>query len=146
METLLKEILGKKGAVVHQVASSMTVRDAVRLMNNKTIGSLLVADGEQIVGIFTERDVLTRVIDAGRDPEQTTVAEVMTRSPQCVEETVTLQQAMSIMRQRRFRHLPITNREGAVIGMLSIGDLIAWLAEDQEQEIEKLVNYIAGSY
>jgi len=146
METPLSEILKKKGSQIHQVAPSNTVREAVRVMNEMTIGSLMVVEGEQAVGIFTERDVLTRIIDAGRDPETTVIAEVMTKNPQCVEDSVTIQQAMSIMRERHFRHLPITGANGTVCGMLSIGDLIAWLAEDKEHEVEQLVSYIAGSY
>ncbi|HEY5720556.1 MAG TPA: CBS domain-containing protein, partial [Gammaproteobacteria bacterium] len=81
METPLGQILQNKGAHIHRVSSSATVREAVREMNQHGIGSLMVVDNGQTVGIFTERDVLTRVIDAGRDPEQTQVAAVMTGNP-----------------------------------------------------------------
>ncbi|HEY5791467.1 MAG TPA: CBS domain-containing protein [Gammaproteobacteria bacterium] len=146
METPLGQILQNKGAHIHRVSSSATVREAVREMNQHGIGSLMVVDNGQTVGIFTERDVLTRVIDAGRDPEQTQVAAVMTGNPVCVHESTTISEAMSVMKARRFRHLPITSESGQLIGILSIGDLIAWLVEDREAEIEQLTSYIAGSY
>jgi len=103
MDTPLSQILTQKGSQIHKVKTTASVLDAVRLMNSHNIGSLMVFDGDRSVGIFTERDVLTRVIDAVRDPAQTPVGEVMTPQPKCVGQETTLSQAMSVMRKHRFR-------------------------------------------
>ena len=147
MQTPLSQILKVKGIEIHQVTPTTTVKKAVRLMNTHGIGSLMVHDGEQYVGIFTERDVLSRVIDAGRDPETCHVGEAMTRHPVTVDDSTTLGQAMGLMKKYRFRHLPVTHGAGKELcGILSIGDLISTLVEGREHEIDQLVNYISGSY
>ena len=146
MQTPLNQILEKKGAEIFHVAPSTTVTDAVRTMNRHGIGCLMVLDGERTVGIFTERDVLTRVIEHGRDPAATAVADVMSQNPVSIDHEATLEDAMAVMRNRRFRHLAVTGPGGKLCGLLSINDLIGWLVEDREHEIEQLVNYISGSY
>lgn len=147
MQTPLSQILKSKDVMIHQVTPTTSVRQAVRVMNTHSIGSLMVHDGDSYVGIFTERDVLSRIIDAGRDPETTQVGTVMTRHPVSVDEASTLSQAMGLMKKYRFRHLPVTHGDDKTIyGILSINDLIDWLAHDNEHEIEQLVNYISGSY
>ena len=146
METPLSQILEKKGAEIFHVTPSSSVTDAVRSMNGHSIGCLLVIDDGRTVGIFTERDVLTRVIEHGRDPETTPVSEVMSENPVSVDHEATLEEAMAVMRSRRFRHLVVIGEGGKLSGLLSINDLIGWLVEDREHEIEQLTNYIAGSY
>lgn len=147
MQTPLSQILKVKGNAIHQVEPTSTIKQAVRVMNTHSIGSLMVHDGSGYVGIITERDVLTRVIDAGRNPESCHVSEAMTRHPVTVDEATTLGQAMGLMKKYRFRHLPVTRgSEREIYGVLSINDLIAWLVEGKESEIEQLVNYISGSY
>ena len=146
MQTPLDQILEKKGAEIISVSSATNVTDAVRSMNSHSIGCLLVIDDGRTVGIFTERDVLTRIIDHGRDPATTPVADVMSQNPVSIDHQGTLGEAMSVMRSRRFRHLVVTGEGGMPCGLLSINDLIGWLVEDHEHEIEQLTNYIAGSY
>jgi len=147
MQTPLSQILKNKGREIHQVTPTTTIKQAVKVMNAHGIGSLMVHDGEQYVGIFTERDVLSRVIDAGRDPEKAHVGEAMTRHPVTVDDTTTLGQAMGLMQKYRFRHIPVTHGpDKEMCGILSINDLTATLVEGRENEIDQLVNYISGSY
>jgi CBS domain-containing protein len=146
MQTPLSLILEKKGAEIFSVSPTASVTDAVRRMNSESIGCLLVIEDDRTVGIFTERDVLTRVIEHGRDPASTQVSEVMSKEPVSIDRHATLEEAMAVMRSRRFRHLVVTGDGGALAGMLSINDLIGWLVEDREHEIEQLVNYISGNY
>jgi CBS domain-containing protein len=146
MQTPLSLILEKKGTEIFSVSPTASVTDAVRRMNSESIGCLLVIDDGRTVGIFTERDVLTRVIEHGRDPTSTRVSEVMSKDPVSIDRHATLEEAMAVMRSRRFRHLVVTGDAGALSGLLSINDLIGWLVEDREHEIEQLVNYISGNY
>ncbi|MBE7518094.1 MAG: CBS domain-containing protein [Thermoflexaceae bacterium] len=136
-------VLAEKGRQVYTVARGESVRDAVHHMNDSGVGALLVTEGAAPVGIFTERDVLRRVVDVGRDPNSTRVDEVMTADLIVVEPSTTIDQAMAVMTQRRCRHLPVVD-EGRVVGMVSIGDLIRWVSLEQEVEIQYLVEYIQG--
>jgi CBS domain-containing protein len=146
MKTPLNQILEKKGAEIFHVEPATTVTEAVRKMNGHGIGCLMVIDDGRTVGIFTERDVLSRIIEPGRDPATTPVSEAMTADPVSIDQHATLEDAMAVMRNRRFRHLAVTGDGGELCGLLSINDLTGWLVEDREQEIDKLVNYISGSY
>lgn len=137
-------ILAGKGRQVYTVAPGATVRQAVREMNQHGVGALLVIDGERPAGIFTERDVLRRVVDAGLDPNTTPVARVMTTGLLVVEPSATVEEAMAIMTQRRLRHLPVVER-GRVVGMVSIGDLTRRVSLEQDVHIRKLVDYITGA-
>ncbi|ROR34980.1 CBS domain-containing protein [Inmirania thermothiophila] len=145
MEAPLRRILEQKGGAVVGVDAQTTVREAVRRMNAERIGAVVVLDEGSVVGIFTERDVLARVVDAGRDPETTPVAEVMTASVATVSPDLTVGEAMLLVTERRFRHLPVLE-EGRLVGMVSAGDLMRWLVRDQAAEIQQLVAYISGEY
>lgn len=139
----VSNVLGEKGRQVYAVGRTASVAQAVREMNDKGIGALLVMDGDQIAGIFTERDVLRRIVDADRDPAQTKVAAVMTRGPVTIDISAHVREAMDLMTSRRFRHLPVVDG-GAVVGMLSIGDILRWLTMQQEDEIRHMSAYITG--
>lgn len=140
----LRSVLAEKGSAVYATAPSATVRDAVREMNAKGVGALLVLEPVgRVVGIFTERDVLRRVVDEGRDPATTPVRAVMTREVVMVEPSLTVGEAMAIMTRLRVRHLPVVE-DGTLYGMVSIGDLTRWLVSDQQEEIDRLVDYITG--
>ena len=139
----VSSVVGEKGRQLYTVGRATTVSQAVREMNDKGIGALLVMDGEKMVGIFTERDVLRRVVDADRDPALTKVAAVMTRGPLTIDISAHVSEAMNLMTTRRFRHLPVTDN-GSVIGMLSIGDILRWLTMQQEDEIRQMSAYITG--
>jgi CBS domain-containing protein len=136
-------VLAEKGRQVYTVAKGVTVSEAVRQMNEKGVGALLVMDGRKPVGIFTERDVLRRIVDADKDPALTQVSQVMTRSPMTIEAKARIDEAMSLMTERRFRHLPVVE-DGEVIGMLSSGDLMRWITLNQEQYIRQMQEYITG--
>jgi CBS domain-containing protein len=114
------------------------------LMNEHRIGALVVVDAERIVGMFTERDVLMRVVAEQRDPASTLVADVMTTNVVCCTPETTLEEARGAMRDRRIRHLPVLGYDGRLIGLISIGDLNAKLQATQEQTLFLLTEYIYG--
>jgi len=145
MKTTLKAILDTKGHEVYHVSPSASIKEAIDAMNEHRIGALLVIDKEKVVGIFTERDVLTRVFGSAHDAAATPVSKVMTTQPIMVEPTVTVEEAMGIVTEKRCRHLPVED-EGRVIGMVSIGDLTRRVAHLQKEQIEHLTKYITGQY
>jgi CBS domain-containing protein len=137
----IRNILARKGPHVHAIDPQATVSQAVEVMNELRIGSLVVIDGEELVGIFTERDVLRRVVAACGDPRTTLVSEVMTRDLVTVEPATSLAIAMSLVTEHRCRHLPVVE-DGRLVGLVSSGDLTAWLVTDQQQTIWDLYFYI----
>ena len=145
MNTTISTLLRRKGPVTFSVAPSVTVAEAVREMNSHKVGSVLVTDGGRLVGIFTERDVLMRVVPEDIDPKTRAVAEVMTRNPLTITPEATVQEVMDIFTNRRFRHLPVIEG-GSVVGLISIGDVSRWVADTHRHEAEQLKQYIAGGY
>jgi CBS domain-containing protein len=141
----LRTLLKSKGRTVHTISPESSVLDAVRKMNHERIGALLVMKDDELVGIFTERDVLTRVVDQTRDPAATPVAEVMTGNPVVVTAAATINEAMAIVSEKRCRHLPVVD-EGKLLGLVSAGDLTHWVTRGHEYHIQDLVNYITGKY
>jgi CBS domain-containing protein len=132
------------GAQVHSVSPASRVMDAIAKMNQHKIGALMVMQDGHVAGIFTERDVLRRVIGAGRDPASTTVAEVMTEDVICVRPATDLDEVSAIMQQKKVRHIPVCDADGRLHGMISIGDLNAFHASSQEAQIHFLSEYIYG--
>jgi CBS domain-containing protein len=145
METKLSILLQDKGSAVHTVAPDATVLDAVRRMNEAGVGSLLVMNGDELVGIFTERDVLRRVVDSDLDAAATRIAKVMTRDLVTVGPGATVAEAMTVVTEKRCRHLPVCE-EGRLLGVVSSGDLTRWATRSQATHIQDLVNYITGKY
>lgn len=143
MQSTLKEIIGEKGATIHSVAADATVEDAVMKMNHERIGAVLVMYGERLMGIFTERDVLTKVVDRKLDPSTTPLAGVMTKEVLALHASATVEYAMRIFTNKRFRHLPVVE-DGKLIGMVSSGDLARWVVRNQENTIDDLTKYISG--
>jgi CBS domain-containing protein len=141
MNDPIATVLAHKGNDVVTVAPETTVLIAVQQMNDRKIGALLVLDRGRPVGIFTERDVLVRVVAAGLDPNETPVSEVMTRGPVVVRSETTVGEAMRIITERRCRHLPIVD-DTRLRGLISIGDLMSWLVRDQERMIADLHDYM----
>jgi CBS domain-containing protein len=141
----VRDLLAGKEAGVASIAPDATVLDAAHRMNERRIGSLLVlesgAEGGALVGIVTERDLLQRVLAAGRDPARTPVREVMT-SPvlTCVPET-SLDECAAIMTSRRIRHLPVAGPQG-LVGMVSIGDVLAFQVREQQATIQYMNSYM----
>lgn len=145
MQNPISEILAGKGADLITVAPEASVTAAVHLMNQKNIGAVAVLEEGKLVGIFTERDVLRRVIDAGLDADTTLVYEVMTRQLAFVRPTTTVEEALVIVNAKNCRHLPVM-QDDELIGMLSIRDLTNWVVQGQEHRIAELVEYITGNY
>jgi CBS domain-containing protein len=137
-------ILAVKGAHVDSIGPTASVLDAALLMNEKKIGSLVVMDEGLLVGMITERDLLQRVVAQRRDPVETLVHDVMTTEVVCCRPYTTLDEARGVMKNRRIRHLPVMDEDNRLMGMVSIGDLNAHLAHDQEMTIHVLEEYIHG--
>lgn len=140
---LVKHLLDSKGRGVISVAPDCSVFDAIKLMADETVGSLLVMDDMELLGIVTERDYARKVILKGRSSESTTVSEIMTPDVMTTTSAQTVNQCMELMTERRIRHLPVAE-EGRVVGMISIGDLVQAIISDQQEEIEQLEHYISG--
>jgi CBS domain-containing protein len=145
MNTPVSMLLDRKDSqTVLALPPSATVAKAVRLMNRHRLGSVLVASARHVVGIFTERDVLTRVVGAGRDPATTTLFEVMTREPRTILPSTTVAEAMEIITVRRLRRLPVLDEYGVVVGLVTIGDLLRYLVEAHQAEAASLRDCLAG--
>jgi CBS domain-containing protein len=113
-------------------------------MTAKRIGALIIMEGERLIGIFTERDALNRVLAAGLDPVSTKISTVMTKDPFCIPPGITVAEAMELVTKRRFRHLPIVEN-GKVLAVISSGDLTHWLVKDRVGEVQELVDLAARS-
>jgi CBS domain-containing protein len=138
------DILSTKGPQVHSTTPGATVLAATQKMNQYKLGALIVMQGNDVAGIFTERDVLRRVVAEQLDPATTTVAEVMTAGVYCVKPETELDEVSSIMQARRIRHLPVCDIAGRLHGMISIGDVNAYNVSHQEAHINFLSEYIYG--
>jgi len=138
------EILSEKGMQVFSVSPDETVLEATHKMNMHRVGAVIVQAGDKVAGIFTERDVLQRVIGEQRDPSEITVGEAMTRDVVCCSPDATLEEMSEIMRSRRIRHIPIVEEDGRLMGLISIGDVNAHHATQQSMQIHYLNEYIYG--
>jgi CBS domain-containing protein len=141
---IVQDVLSVKGEQVHSVSPTTRVLDAIQKMNQHKIGAVLVMHEGQVVGVFTERDVLRRVVGEQRQPAETTVAEVMTENVICCQLTTDLDDISTIMKQKKIRHIPVCDEGGKLHGMVSIGDLNAYHASNQEAQIHFLSEYIYG--
>ncbi len=137
----IKRILNQKGHDVWSIAPDATVYSAIERMAQKGVGALVVLDESRLVGIISERDYARKVILQGKSSRETRVADVMTRQVITAPESVGIDEAMSLMTDRRIRHLPIVE-DDVVTGVVSMGDLVKFKLKDQESLIEHLENYI----
>lgn len=142
MRNVNQILAGKAGKLV-TVPKEAPVLEVVRLMAEHHIGSVLVMQGTELIGIATERDYARKVILQGRSSADTPVAQIMSSPVVTVTPTDTAQTCMAMMTQRRIRHLPVME-EGKVVGLVSIGDLVKAVIEDQQHEIAQLQQYIAS--
>ena len=140
----VSNILANKGTHVQSVEPATTVLDAARLMNQQKIGCLVVMDGDRVVGMFSERDILRRVVVPRRDAAETTVGDVMTTEIVCCRPHTKLLEARGVMKNRRIRHLPVLDDDEKLCGMISIGDLNAFDMHEQESTIYIMEQYIYG--
>jgi CBS domain-containing protein len=145
MDTPVAALLERKGSAVHSVASTITIADAVDEMNMKRIGCILVIDEGKITGIFTERDVLRRVVGAGINPKTTLLSDVMTRDVHTIPSETSVEDTMVLFGERRCRHIPVVDHD-EVRGLISIGDISRWMSDMSRTEAEHLKNYIAGGF
>jgi CBS domain-containing protein len=145
MNTPISAILERKGSTVYSVAPTATIAEAVAEMNRQKIGSVLILDGGRLAGIFTERDVLRRVVGAGIDPKSVRVSEVMSASLLTITRDATIEDTMKIFTEKRCRHLPVVEN-GKLLGTVSIGDVTRWMADQDRAEAEQLKNYITGGF
>ena len=142
METIGK-LVSTKGAAVYSIPPEASVLDAVRAMDEKKVGALLVMEAAHLAGIVSERDVARKVILGGKDAATTPVREIMTARVVCGRPDLRVDEAMAIMTEKRIRHLPVADG-ASVTGVVSIGDLVKATIEEQKFVIEQLSHYIAG--
>jgi CBS domain-containing protein len=140
----VRDLLSIKGTDVAAVSPETTVYEAAVKMNERRIGSVVVQRDGRLCGIFTERDILRRIVAEGRDAAVTCVEEVMTTELVCCRLHTPLEEARGTMKNRRIRHLPVVDDDDKLLGLVSIGDLNAHEAHSQEQTIYLLQEYICG--
>jgi CBS domain-containing protein len=137
----VSDILVRKGPTLISVLPTDTVLRAATLMNEEGIGGVLVMDGDDLAGIFTERDMLRRVVAAGLDPARTTVGEVLTASVVTCEPQTSIDECAALMTARHIRHLPV-REAGRLVGLVTIGDILAFRVSEQQTTIEQMNNYL----
>ncbi len=140
---LVKQLLQGKGTAIFSIAPTAPVLDAIRLMAEKSVGALIVMEDSRLVGILSERDYARKVILLGRSSKDTPVSEIMTSSVLTVAPGDTVNHCMKKVTEHRIRHLPVVDGN-TVVGMLSIGDLVKAVIDDQAEQLEHLQKYIAG--
>jgi len=140
---LVQQLLDSKGREIISIVQGASVFDAIKLMADRAVGSLLVMDGDELKGIVTERDYARKVIIKGRSSESTPVADIMTKDLVTASLDQSVNDCMTLMTERRIRHLPVIV-DGKVAGLISIGDLVQAIISDQQAEIEQLEHYISG--
>ena len=139
---VVRDLLARKGTDVVSIQPTATVLEAARLMNDRGVGGVVVVDeANSLLGIFTERDILRRVVAAGLPPESTKVAGVFTRDIVTCTPDMNVEEIGSIMSTRRVRHLPVVDVTG-LHGVVTIGDLLAHRLSDQETTIQHLNSYV----
>jgi len=137
-------LLRQKGGDIYSLPSDASVYSAIEMMADKRVGALLVVDDGKLVGIVSERDYARKVILQGKSSKDTFVREIMTPNPVSITCDTSVEEAMRLMTENRFRHLPVINSEGKISGVLSIGDLVNWIVTSQDDTIAHLEHYIAG--
>lgn len=136
-------ILENKGRQVYSVTAGTCVFDALQVMLEKNISALLVMEKEELLGIFTERDYARKLILQGKSSKETLISEIMTAELLTLSINSTIDQCMEMMTDKKIRHLPVLENN-YVIGMISIGDVVKFIIEDQKQTIKQLESYIAS--
>ncbi len=140
---LVAHLLDNKGRHIISIAPDASVFDAIKLMADRSVGSLIVMEGDELRGIITERDYARKVIIKGRSSETTNVADIMTVDVLTASSSDTVNDCMELMTERRIRHLPVVE-DNRVIGIISIGDLVQAIIADQQEAIQQLESYISG--
>jgi CBS domain-containing protein len=139
----VSDILRNKGRNVLEIEATETVFEAIKRMVEANVGSILVTDGGQIVGIMTERDYLRRVTLQGRTDKETAVRDIMSSPVYVATPETPIDECMALMTDRRIRHVPVVDGD-KVVGVISIGDLVKYTSKQQAFEIKYLTDYITG--
>jgi CBS domain-containing protein len=141
--TTVRQVLDRKGGKTYSVTPETRVFDALRLMAEHDIGAVLVTDAQGLSGIFTERDYSRKLALRGLSSRDAQVAHLMTTDVATVPSSEKVSEVMVIMTNRRFRHLPVVD-EGKLVGIITIGDVVKAVIDEQEATIRQLASYIAG--
>lgn len=141
----ISSILKQKGAQVWTVSPESTVFEAIQLMSEKDVGSLLVVTTGKLLGVVSERDYTRKVALKGKASKETKVREIIASTVIAVSPDYTIEHCMRIMTENRVRHLPVLEGE-SILGVVSIGDLVNWIISAQNEAISQLENYISGQY
>jgi len=139
----VQSLLKQKGHEIWSVHPDDTVLDAIKVLSSKEIGALLVMEDGKPVGMFTERDYARNVYLKGKSSPETPVRDVMTKAVICARPNQTVEECMAVMTEKRVRHLPVMDG-GELVGLVSIGDLVKSVIDDQKFTIEQLEHYIRG--
>lgn len=137
----VRDLLARKGTLVVSLDPEASVRDAAMLMNTHGIGGVLAMTSGVLAGIFTERDVMRRVVAAGLDPATTRVADVMTRDVVTTNADISIAECRALMSTRRIRHVPVADG-GDIVGLITSGDILAYEVALQETQITELQRYV----
>jgi CBS domain-containing protein len=140
--TLLSQLLQAKGQEVYSVSPETTVYAALELMAEKNIGAVLVLDEGRVAGIFSERDYARRVVLQGKSSRDTAVADVMTAEVVCARPNLSVEKCLALMTDKRFRHVPVLDEAEQLIGLVSIGDVVKVMLNQQQIIINHLEDYI----
>lgn len=143
MRTVTELLKSKSDATVYTISPTASVYDALKLMADKSVGALLVMEGEKVVGIITERDYARKVILMSRSSKETQVRDIMTPEVMYVRPDQTNEDCMALMTENRLRHLPVMDG-GQLVGLISIGDLVKDIISEQKFIIQQLQHYISG--
>ena len=145
-KTVLARLLEVKGHYVHTVDRECSVFDCVAKMNELQVGAFLIVEDGQLVGIVSERDIIRNVFNGNSEMSAFTVEDIMTTDLTTVGPDTSVSQAMNIVTTSRIRHLPVVSARDGIVGLISIGDLVNWVINEQQKHIEELTNYISGEH
>lgn len=140
----VRTILDRKGTTVVSVGAEQMVVDAAQLMNDRSIGGVVVTKDGKMVGIFTERDILRRVVAEGRSPAETAVEEVMTAPVVTCRSDASVDECAGLVTEKRIRHLPVVD-DDQPCGLITSGDLLALQVREQQETINYLHNYVSDT-
>ena len=144
MQTKVKDILSEKKGDVITVQKNDTVAEAVNILNDKRIGAVIVKDGETVVGILSERDLLKKLLPECRCVSEVKVGEIMTDNLVITTVDTSVDECMSVMTEKRIRHLPVFDGKD-LVGIISIGDLMKHIVKEKNAQVNYLHDYIAGA-
>ena len=144
-KTKIADVIAHKGASVHAVSPNDTVYDALKLMAEKNCGCLLVKENERIAGMISERDYARKIVLYDKSSAETKVSDIMSSPVVTISPQETVEEAMASMINRNIRHLPVIDGQAQLVGVVSIGDLVKTIIENQKQVIQHMESYIQGS-